>query len=420
VKAKRVVRWLIGILCAFWGTGPAIGQIHLNIKSNSQPAPGNVVVAKGEMKTGDLVSRGNIDVEGSVTGDCVALGGSITINGGVTGDISSIGGPILINGSVTGDVASVGGDILLGPKAAVTGDVATGGGRLTKEKGAVVTGNINDRNTPLTGKALALMKWLNPIPAIIPNNNPPYTTTTTTTYSISKNLNFLPALDFSFSIVFFLAIGLIILLMAMILPKPVENIAGAIQGDFWKSAGIGLLILILFLPGLLVLCISIIGIALIPLVFILFGVAWLMSLAAFSLILTGRACDTLKRPPPSQIWGIVAGYFLLNSLVILGKLLGMAGIVGGVMGGILVFANGILFFCAWLVGLGAVWSTRLGSRPAVGITAPVIPTLVVPDLESVPTPALAPIPPVKRKKRSQTKGGKLFPRKKIRIKRKME
>lgn len=417
MKAIRAVRWFMGmgLLCAFGGGGQASGEVHLKSKPNSQVTFGNVEIAKGETITGDLVSRGNINVEGGVTGDCVALGGSITISGSVTGDIASIGGPILVNGAVTGDVASLGGDIVLGPKAVVTGDVATGGGRLTKEKGARVTGNISDVKIPLADKARELTKWLNNFPGSVPNNNSSYSS-----YSISKNFNFLPSLDFSFSIVLFLAMGLILLLIAVILPKPVENIAGAIQGEFWKSAGIGLLILILFIPGLLILCVSIIGIALIPLVFILFGVAWLMSLAAFSLVLTGRACDSFKRPVPSTLWGILAGYFLLNSLMILGKLLGMGGIAGGVVGGILVFANGILFSCAWLVGLGAVWTTRLGSRPAVGITASVIPFPVVPALESVPTPALAPTPPVKRKKRSRTKGRKLFPGKKIRIERKMK
>jgi hypothetical protein len=87
-----------------------------------------------------------------------------------------------------------------------------------------------------------------------------------------------------------------------------------------------------------------------------------MSLAGFSMVLTERFCVSLNKAIPGTLPSVGIGYLLLSFLFILGKLLGLTGSLGSVLGGIFILANLMVVSCAMVVGLGAVWTTRMGSR----------------------------------------------------------
>jgi hypothetical protein len=106
----------------------------------------------------------------------------------------------------------------------------------------------------------------------------------------------------------------------------------------------------------------VLGIPLIPIAMLLFFAAKLMSLAAFGALLSEKFHDSLQRPSPTPLRAAAIGYLLLTSLWVIGKLMALAGGIGSFVGGMLVLANMMILCCAVVVGLGAVWTTRMGSR----------------------------------------------------------
>lgn len=319
---------------------------------------GRVVVAKGETLRGDLVASGPVEVEGTVSGDCVALGGALRVAGRVRGDavsqggpvsvsgevdgtLTSLGGPIDVSGRVAGDVSSMGGNLTLGPKAVVGGEISLLGGRLIKAEGAVVEGDVHQ------------VSWRSPrrFFSRMPN-----------VVVAPEQVGWPRLLSFAALLACAAGVGFMVLAMTVFLPKNVEAAAEAIKADFWRATGIGLLILTLLSPTLLLMIISILGIPLLPLMVLLYCAAALMGFAAFSRLLAERFYEAVNRPAPSLAVGVGVGYVLLTGLLLAGQLIRLAGGVASVLGASFIFAGLMLISCGLLTGLGAMWITRMGSR----------------------------------------------------------
>jgi hypothetical protein len=153
-----------------------------------------------------------------------------------------------------------------------------------------------------------------------------------------------------------LLLGAVLLVLpAIFFPKNVENVAREMTVNFWKSAGIGTLIVMALFPAFLAMLISILGIPLIPLAAMLLVAAKLLGFCGFSLVLARRFFEGIKRPAPaSMVAQACIGYALLAALVFVGHSLPVLGWLL-TLTGIIVAAFGVL------LGLGAVWSTRMGA-----------------------------------------------------------
>jgi cytoskeletal protein CcmA (bactofilin family) len=317
----------------------------------------DVRVAKGEVQRGDVVTSGSIDVEGEVDGSCVsfggrvdvpgtvrgdvvALGGSLGLSGSAAKDVAAIGGPVTVSGKVGGDLAAIGGDVALAQGAVVDGDLSVVGGRLSKETGAVVRGQISQVGLG----ALASL-----VPALARGGS-----------RLARDREQVSAAGRALGAAAFLAFavgtGLVLGLLALFLPQETRGAAAAIRGDFWRAAGIGTLMVVLFLPALVALAVSILGIPLIPFALLAWCAATLFGLAAFSHVLAERAAESLGRPLPAAPLAVGAGWLLLELLPFCGKL------VGGFLGGTFAFAGFLLLSCGVVTGLGAVWLTQFGRR----------------------------------------------------------
>ena len=357
-----------------WGlsASPALakGSIHLDADKMRHD---DVKVAKGETLGGDVVTSGSILVEGTVEGNCVSFGGRVDVPGEVRGDVVSmggnvdlggsskgdlaaIGGSVRVSGKVGGDVAAIGGDVALAKGAAVAGDVSVVGGRLTKEEGATIKGSVSQIGLgALKGLLPALTRGGLKLALASGEGD--------LTWSGSglgrRDGEGAPSaggrvLKAAAHLVFALALGLVLCLAALFLPKQTQVVATAIRSDFWRSAGAGTLMVVLFLPGLLVLTVSILGIPLIPVAVLAWCAAALFGVGAFSLVLAERAAESLKKPLPAAPLAVGLGWLILESLPLVGKL------VGGFIGGTLSFAGFLLLTCGLVAGLGAVWNTRMG------------------------------------------------------------
>jgi cytoskeletal protein CcmA (bactofilin family) len=343
---------------------------------------GDVSVPKGETLRENLSATGDITVDGVVDGDCVSLGGRLVVNGEVhgdaaalggpadvsgtvSGDMAVMGGPLHLSGTVRGDVADMGGDVTLDPKAEIGGDLSLLGGKLHKADGAVIKGTLSNVDLGLAKTFVGLLPALNSV-----------------RHSSSHVEKILSPLDRLLGFIIYCistaGMGFIILLLTLFLPQNVESIGAKIKCEFWKSAGIGALILLLTIPGFVLMLVSLIGWPLIPVALLLYCAAVFMALAACCQILAGRLYEVRQLPVPTSLIAGAQGYGLLVCISFIGELLKLLGGVGDFLGMLLVIANLVLISGGVAVGMGAVWQTRMGTRaktppPAPSPAAPVIP-----------------------------------------------
>jgi len=316
---------------------------------------GDYVVEKDQTFDGDLAAKGAVTVKGIVSGDCAAFGGPLVIEGECRGEAASFGGPVRVSGKVGGDLASFGGpveisgvvrgeaalfggDLTLRSSATVEGGVSIFGGRLTQESGAKIRGEVHNFNSKLIGAmipgiAMAAMKGSGsrgddedraPRKAIISG--------------------------------FLAGLCLLPFVLALFFPGHIETVAAAASADFWRALGIGLLVLMGLVPGSLALTVSVIGIPFIPVALAAFVAAIIMGMGAFFLLMSRRVCVNLDKPAPSTIKAVGLAGAATAAISILG---GFLPIIGGAVS----LALFLTLCCGMTLGLGAVWLTRLGTRP---------------------------------------------------------
>ncbi|HBB67854.1 MAG: hypothetical protein A2X28_08490 [Elusimicrobia bacterium GWA2_56_46] len=322
----------------------------------------DVVIEKGQTMSGDVatdksitvngvlngaavsVGGASVTVNGEVTGDLVSIGGSVYIPGRVEGDVASVGGPVAISGKVGGDVSSVGGGVELSGAGEVDGDISALGGLVVKGEKTVHRGEVNNFDMRMVRTVLPRVLRMARYDGDQERGAAPW---------LIGGLIGLGLLVF-FSI---LATGAILLLLpAVFFPKNVENAAAVISGEMWRACGAGALMVVVFFPGLLMMVVSILGIPLVPFALILYGAACVLGLSAFSVVLQGRFFEGIKKTGPSGLPGkVAAGYALMAGLLFFGKLIPF-------VGGILSLIGFLLLFSGTMMGLGAVWMTRMGSR----------------------------------------------------------
>lgn len=343
--------------------GAAEAKKNFNIRVDGKDAvEGPVLVSKGETRDGDIVARGSVTVEGVLNGDAVSLDGSIavpgqvngdvaslgsavSIAGAVSGDVAALGGAVDVTGRVHGDIAAMGGDVTLGPKAEVNGSVALLGGKLKKADGARLNGSVTQLDL---GMGRDLLRLATKVTRKAASPDPE----TKKDWSRAKA---------AAGLAFMAGLVLLVGLCGAFAPRQVENVAAAVEADFWHSAGVGLLLLIAAGPALLLLTVSVVGIPLLPVAFLGMLAAKLLAVAAFSLVLARRFALSTSRPSPTTLAGVLGGFLLLISPNLLGKVVTLLGLPGGV-GGLLLLTNLILLSFAVMVGVGAIWSTKFGTR----------------------------------------------------------
>ena len=315
------------------------------------------VLVEGTVEGNCVSFGGKVDVPGEVRGDVVSMGGNVDLGGSAKGDLAAIGGSVRVSGKVGGDVAAIGGDVALAKGAVVAGDVSVVGGRLNKEEGVSIKGSVSQVGLgALKGFLPALTRGGLKL-ALASDGSQSWSGSHWRRHDVEDS----PSaggrvLRAGAHLIFVIALGLVLGLAALFLPQRMRSVATAIRADFWRSVGVGTLMVILFLPGLLVLTVSILGIPLIPLAILAWCAAALFGVGAFSLVLAERAAESLQKPLPAAPLAVGLGWLILETLPLVGKL------IGGFIGGTLSFAGFLLLMCGMIAGLGAVWNTQMGRK----------------------------------------------------------
>jgi len=310
---------------------------------------------------------GSATSDGEVTDSVVSIFGNTRTNG-PTGDSSvAVVGNNYINSKVGGSAVAVLGDIELGPLAEVDGDVVTVGGTVTQHPSAVVHGSIQH----VFGRTLGGFNWLH--------------TWVEHCLLLGRPLAIAPGLGWAWVLALSM-LGFYTLLAALV-PKPIDEGVHTLTTAPGPSVLTSLLSIVLTPVAFILLCVTIIGIVVVP----FFAIAVLaISLLGNAVVLAaiGRGMYQLGRGArPIATWLAV----LVGGIVMLGLYL------IPILGFILYKLIGILGFGVVIYSL----ILKLPRRQATSVSPPEAtagPTSAntsddsVVDLTITPTAALATMP----------------------------
>lgn len=276
-----------------------------------------------ERRSGSLVMFGgpvHVKADEVVEGDVVSLGNRVTVDGRVTGDAVSIGSAVEVNGEVDGDVVSLGSTVFLGENARVGGDVTSIGGSVQRSPGAVVGGSVTSGGSPFRFdfRGITWPRFWRP-------------------WQMSGAY-------FGFMWLVRLVGALVLALVVVaIWPNHTAAVGAAIETRLGRATLIGLAAWLLFVPGMILLAITLIGIPLVP-VWILFYVAAAAFGHAAISVVVGDRVGRLANANMTILVKVLVGALVLAAL----------GLVPG-LGAVAAIAVAI-------VGLGAVLDTRFGTN----------------------------------------------------------
>jgi hypothetical protein len=248
----------------------------------------------------------------------VRIGSDVTIEAGQkVRNVVVIGGQITIGGAVDNNIVAVGGSVVLTKTAVVGGNILSLGGIIVSARDSQIGGTMTEINSSNLFETLI--------------------TALTTEWE---------GWSWIFAVILF-AIFLVILVLALLivalLPKPVRTVAEAISENTFKVALCGLLGLVLIAPLALLLTISVVGIALIPLEVIVVFCSVLLGFIAFGQLVGKKILRLFKRRDPSMVSETFLGMIILW-------------FTGG-----LPYIGWMVTAIAIVIGLGAVLITRFGT-----------------------------------------------------------
>jgi uncharacterized RDD family membrane protein YckC/cytoskeletal protein CcmA (bactofilin family) len=231
---------------------------RIKIEINNVGHSDNSIVAIGHDATLDAGKQsdavvaifGNATSDGDVSQAVVSVFGDTRATANVGDSAVAILGNVYVDGKVGDSVVAILGNVELGPHAEVDGDLATVGGTLTRDPGAVVHGDVSTVQLPMAfGGGAWIHTWINHC------------------LMLGRPLAFMHGLGWAWS----LALGFLVLylLLALLFHKGVDRCVTTLE-NYPGTVTLTALITLLLLPVLFVLlCITIIGIPLIP--FLAFG-----------------------------------------------------------------------------------------------------------------------------------------------------
>lgn len=248
----------------------------------------------------------------------VRIGSDVTIEAGQkVRNVVVIGGQITVSGGVDNNVVAVGGSVVLTKTANVGGSILSLGGIIVSARDSQIGGTMTEINSSNLLEALAT--------------------------ALSEEWEGWSWIFAVISLSIFLVILVLALLIVALLPKPVHIVAEAIGENTFKVTLCGLLGLVLIAPLALLLTISVVGIALIPLEVIVVVCSILLGFIAVGQLIGRKVLAILKRPNPSMIretfWGLII-LWLIGWIPYIGWMVKAVAIV---------------------LGLGAVLITRFGT-----------------------------------------------------------
>lgn len=223
-------------------------------------------------------------------------------------DAVAIGGSVYVDGVVDGDAVAIGGTIYLGDSAVVHGDAVTVGGRIEEAEGAMIYGSTVDVSSINIDSFFDNMDF-------------------------SHDFRGFPR---AFKFISVIGLFALVILLSLIMPKELNKISTVVKNEPLQMFLYGLLGVILIIPIALMLVISVIGIALIPLEILAVFLASLIGYIAVAVLIGERILNALNNDDPNVIISAILGVLLLWLI------------------GLIPFVGGLVKVIVCIIGFGAV------------------------------------------------------------------
>ena len=307
----------------------------------------------------------------------VRIGGPVTVgmDERVRGDVIVLGGPLTIDGEVTGEVVVVGGSARFGPEAEVDGEVTVIGGPVDRARTASIRRGINEIGFgDIDFGDFEIGDWIG------------------SGFPIGVGRGWgRGGWDLAGTVLRLIFLALIASIVVFAAQGSVERVASRTANEPLKAGLVGFLTQILLVPlfvlGVLILVVSIIGIPLLLLlpfaiigVFVMMAVGFAGSAHALGRWL-GHRLGRATQPIVLSVW---IGIALMLIPTMAGEAFDLVGGPFGLVAVLFVATGAFIEYAVWTTGLGAIVLNRFGAPlPAGGAPAtPVLPTPPGPDPET--------------------------------------
>lgn len=281
------------------------------------------------------------------------IGNSVLIEGKVDTDVVIINGDLSLYGEIKGNVGIIGGDAYLYSGSKIGGDIIVLGGKIYKEKDVKIEGNITQMGIGPLNLFLKLLPPYSPKETKLEILKPE------TPKKEKKKFNPFKTL---FLLIWGFSLSILTLIITIVAPNGVENMENFIEKKMSYSFLAGFLAQILFVPTILILIISIIGIPLIPIFIIAFILSLLISLTPSSLFIGKILKKNLNFLPDKNYLLSFLGLILLFIIWIVGNLLRIGGSIFSIFGFIINLLAIFLLYLYFTFGLGGLILSRFGTK----------------------------------------------------------
>lgn len=312
---------------------------------------GTIDIAQNETINDDLlIGSKTANLDGTVNGDVFIGSETANINGIINGNLHIGAGSVILKGQVKGNVYIGSGNVTI-TESTINGSLLVGGGTISVDDKTIITGSIFiaggnisidseiGRNVYIGAKNIDIKEntkigmdlyylfndQANEVnisdKAIITGN------TYKTDYQIPQKQNtqiskkqlaaVKPVLNI-FSLISALIIGFLYL---KFLRKHITETSAIIFKNFWKSLGIGLLIILTIFPAVMILLVTVVGIPLIGLLFLIISLFIFLSKFIVSLALSNLLSHKFKWNLKDNYWAFALGLiiiYLVKSIPVIG------------------------------------------------------------------------------------------------------
>jgi hypothetical protein len=240
-------------------------------------------------------------------GNLTTFGGTVAINGEVQGNVVAFNSDIVIAGTVDGNIELYGGNVILQSGSHIRGDIHLYGGHFTQGPGTRLGGSVIDRTRSLDGL-------------------------------INANGSFRFSI---WSLLLWIVTGIV---LARFFPEHMMLVRTTVVQKTRRSLVIGLLSITLAPPVLLVLVALVLSIPLAIIVGLVLVVAWVLGTVAVGWLIGEYVVHRVAPQHNTRLVQIVVGLTVL------------------VLAGSLPYVGWLISIGTGLLGLGAVFLSRFGTR----------------------------------------------------------
>lgn len=313
---------------------------------------GSVNLATTETIDDDLfVGAQNVTIDGTVNGDVFIGARTAMINGTINGNLHIGAATIVLSGKVSGNVYAGSGNLTV-TKSSIDGSLIVGAGNVSIDKETIISGSvIAGANTITIDSWIRKSVYLGTGNAILGSDTrigkDLYYVTSKNGQEVkmtqdvvisgniyrtpyqgptSQNTNKSKSMGLIFNFVFFLGAFLIGILYSKFFSNKFVESVKLVSNNFWKSLGVGFLISVAMIPFMIIALITIVGIPLAGITFLIFLVGLYFAKLVVAMAFGNWIALSLNWDRLSFYWVFALGLaliYILKSIPFLGVLISM-------------------------------------------------------------------------------------------------